>query len=75
MDYPHDLVKDEELSVRLSTYFSPERLETLARSSRFVERSTSRLTGQNFLMLNVFDKENGKERSLMSQCDYLAEHF
>lgn len=75
MDYPLDLVKDEELSVRLSTYFSPERLETLARSSRFVERSTSRLTGQNFLMLNVFDKENGKERSLTSQCDYLEEHF
>jgi hypothetical protein len=75
MDYPLDLVKDEELAIRLSTYFSAEHLETIARSTRFVERSTSRLTGQNFLMLNVFDKENGKERSLTSQCDYLEEHF
>jgi hypothetical protein len=75
MEYPIDLLKDEELATRLSTYFSPEHLETIARSSRFVERSTSRLTGQNFLMLNVFDKENGKERSLTSQCDYLEDHF
>lgn len=75
MDYPIDLLKDEELATRLSAYFSAAHLETIARSSRFVERSTSRLTGQNFLMLNVFDKENGKERSLTNQCDYLEEHF
>ena len=75
MDYPIDLVKDGELAARLSTYFSSEHLETIARNSRFVERSTSRLTGQNFLMLNVFNKENGKDRSLTSQCDYLEEHF
>ena len=75
MDYPIDLLKDEELATRLNSYFSTAHLETIARSSRFVERSTSRLTGQNFLMLNVFDKENGKERSLTSQCDYLEDHF
>lgn len=75
MDYPIDLVKDSELATRLSTYFSSEHLETIARSSRFVERSTSRLTGQNFLMLNVFNKENGKELSLTSQCDYLEDYF
>ena len=75
MNYPIDLVKDGELAARLSTYFSSEHLETIARNSRFVERSTSRLTGQNFLMLNVFNKENGKDCSLTSQCDYLEEHF
>jgi Transposase DDE domain len=75
MDYPIDLLKDEELATRLISYFSAEHLETIARSSRFVERSTSRLTGQNFLMLNVFDKANGKERSLTNQCDYLEEYF
>lgn len=59
----------------LSTSFAPQELEEIARSSGFIQRSTSRLTGQNFLMMNVFDVSSGQERSLNDSCDWLAEHF
>jgi Transposase DDE domain len=75
MEYPLDLEIDVTLSERLNNYFSYDNLEKIARESRFVERSTSRLTGQNFLMLNIFNEENGKESSLTTMCDYLEEHF
>jgi hypothetical protein len=71
MEYPLDLEIDVTLSERLNNYFSYDNLEKIARESRFVERSTSRLTGQNFLMLNIFNEENGKESSLTTMCDYL----
>jgi hypothetical protein len=75
MEYPLDLEIDVTLSERLNNYFSYDNLEKIARESRFIERSTSHLTSQNFLMLNIFKEENGKESSLTTMCDYLEEHF
>lgn len=65
----------DSLLKNLSTCFAPKELEELARSSQFVMRSTSRLTGQSFVMMNVFDISSGKERSLNDSCDWLLEHF
>ena len=59
----------------LKTCFSKEELEKIARESKFIQRSTSRLSGQSFLMMNVFDSTDGKERSLNDSCDWLEEHF
>ena len=75
MTYPTDLGIDQELAERLSSFFSPERLEVLARETKFIERSTSRLTGQMFLEMNVFNIATGKDRSLCDDCDYLRDSY
>lgn len=59
----------------LSSYFSEPEIEKLARSSKFIQRSTSRLSGKSFLEMNVFDSTDGKERSLNDSCDWLEEHY
>lgn len=64
-----------ELISELKNCFSKKEIEKLARSSKFIQRSTSRLTGQSFLMMNVFDSTDGKERSLDDSCDWLLDNF
>jgi len=59
----------------LETCFEHAELEKIARESKFIQRSTSRLSGQSFLMMNVFDSTDGKERSLNDCCEWLEEHF
>lgn len=59
----------------LKNCFKKEELDKIARSSKFIQRSTSRLSGESFLMMNVFDSTDGKERSLNDCCDWLEEHF
>lgn len=55
--------------------FDLKEIDELAKASKFVNRSTAKLTGLPFLMMNVFDTTDGKERSLNDSCDWLAEHF
>ncbi len=59
----------------LSMCFSKGEVEALARSSKFIQRSTSRLGGLSFLLMNVFDSCEGKERSLNDCCDWLEDEF
>jgi len=59
----------------LSACFSKSEIEGLGRSSKFIQRSTSRLSGLSFLLMNVFDSSDGKERSLNDCCDWLDEEF
>jgi len=49
-------------------------LQALGKKSRFVQRSTSQLNGENFLMLNVFNSFIG-DQSLNDSCDWLEEHY
>jgi len=63
------------LAKTLKSCFSSSETELLARSSKFVQRSTSRLSGIVFLLLNVFDCTNGKESSLNDSCDWLLDEF
>lgn len=65
----------EGLATELKNCFDVKQITELARESKFIQRSTSQLTGQSFLMMNVFDSTDGKERSLTDSCDWLAEHF
>jgi len=64
-----------ELLRELKNCFDSKQLAQIAKESRFIQRSTSQLTGESFLMMNVFDTTDGKERSLTDSCDWLAEHF
>ena len=58
---------------QLQCFFKEEALEKLARESRFVERSTSRLSGWVFLQLHLLMESNGKEFSLNDMCQELWE--
>lgn len=62
-----------ELLSRLELFFNEENLERLARKSRFVERSTSRISGWMFLQLHLMMLGNGKELSLTEMCESLHE--
>lgn len=58
---------------QLQAFFEDSVLEKLARDSRFVERSTSKLTGWMFLELHLLMDSNGTELSLNQMCDELCE--
>lgn len=70
-----NLIDRSAIVEQLNHFFAPQRLEQLARRSRLIERSTSRLNGQAFLMLNVFASDNNQETSLEDQCSYLYQTF
>ncbi|RDV10240.1 IS4 family transposase [Pontibacter diazotrophicus] len=63
----------EGLLEQLQSFFKEEELEKLARESRFVERSTSRLSGWMFLQLHLLMESNGKEFSLSDMCQEVSE--
>lgn len=65
----------ESLLTELKNCFDVKEIDKIARESKFIQRSTSQLSGQSFLMMNVFDSSDGKERSLTDSCDWLADHF
>lgn len=58
----------------LSAVLNQSEIESFARSTKFIERSSSRLTGLMFLELNVCYLGDGCTRSLNDMCDYLSEH-
>lgn len=64
-----------ELLKELKNCFDSKQIAKIAKESKFIQRSTSQLTGESFLMMNVFDSTDGKERSLTDSCDWLGEHF
>ena len=65
-------LKDKaDLLKGFQSFFNDEMLEQLARESKFVERSTSKLTGWMFLELHLLMDLNGKELSLNQLCDEL----
>lgn len=64
-----------ELLSEIKSCFDSEELDQLAYGSKFIRRSTSRVTGLSFLMMNVFDTTGGKERSLVDSCDWLEDNF
>lgn len=65
----------ESLLSEIKSCFDIEELDQLSKESKFVRRTTAKLTGLPFLMMNVFDTTDGKERSLNDSCDWLEEHF
>lgn len=64
---------EEAALTRLAALFDEKALEELARESRFIERSTSKLSGWMFLELHLLMEASGKERSLSQLCEDLFE--
>ena len=59
---------------KLTRVFAPDQLETLAQQSRFIQRSTSKLTGQDFVELMTTDMVDNATVSLDGLCDLLRQH-
>jgi len=70
-----DVTLVEPMIATLENLFSEEETDRIARQSRFVERSTSRLSGRMFLMMNVLRSEGHLYKSLKDQCCFLKEEF
>src|SRR5215210_7546022 len=68
-------IKDsgEEVLARIASLFDQQAMEQLARQSRFIERSSSRLSGWMFLQLHLLMESSGQEFSLSQMCEELYE--
>ena len=64
-----------KLAKVLDDFFNDDWLEKQAKASKFIFRSSSRLTGRMFLLLNVLELGADPTHSLQDQCDWLLERF
>lgn len=60
---------------KFASFFQKGYVEDLARKTGFINRSSSRLSGEAFLKMMVQNIVPRTEWSLNDQCDYLREHF
>jgi hypothetical protein len=58
---------------KLTTVFAPEHLESLARQSEFIQRSSSQLRGRDLVELMTTEMLEDPAISLEGQCDILAQ--
>jgi len=70
-----DDFKEDELVKKLESCLPTDKLEALARASGFVRRSTSQLTGSNFLLLNVAGSVMPQSMSLRESCIWLEDEL
>lgn len=73
--FPHKKVEESGLLEQFSNFFSGDILDKAARESKFVQRSTSSISGLMFLSLNVFQEGSLRQTSLNEQCDFLEDEF
>lgn len=73
--FPHKEIKQSGFLDELMAFFSGDFLEESARSTRFIQRSTSNISGLMFLSLHVFESGNLAQTSLNDQCDFLEDEF
>ncbi len=71
---PIDISKLSSLQ-KFSSFFKSGEIERIAKETGFINRSTSRLSGEAFLKMMVQHIAPDIDWSLNDQCDYLAEHF
>ena len=62
-----------KIKEKLAVMFAPERLETLARQSHFVQRTSSKITGQDFFALMTTEMLDDPAVSLGGLCDILRQ--
>lgn len=58
---------------KLTTVFAPEHLEALARQSEFIQRSSSKLRGKDFVELMTTEMLEAPDISLEGLCDILGQ--
>jgi len=65
---------NKAISKQIKKIFKSTQIEKLAKESKFISRSTSKISGMDFLLMNIFDFTSGKERSLNDCCEWLEEN-
>jgi hypothetical protein len=73
IQFPKELVVSNDLLGRLMEFWGGDFLETLARETKFIQRTTSTITGKMFFGTNVFQEGSLQEISLNNQCDFFSE--
>jgi len=72
--FPNKLVQSTKIVENLSDFFSPEFINQLARETKFVQRTSSKITGEMFLKLQLFGSLDTAP-SLREQLSFLKEHY
>lgn len=75
LEFPFEELDRSRLVERLSEFFSDKHLDSLARQTKMVQRSTSRLSGKMFVLLNSLFIGSLDQTSLADQCDFLADTY
>ncbi|MEY3288338.1 MAG: hypothetical protein RLZZ419_580 [Pseudomonadota bacterium] len=73
MKQPSIEITNEQVSKEFDMWFNSEECEALARKTGFIQRSTSRLTGNEFFNLLTIEALNEPTISYESFCDILEE--
>lgn len=74
MTIPRELTQvAAKVKGKLTRVFDPDQLEALAYQSRFIQRSTSKLEGKDFIELMTTDMVENAAVSLEGLCDLLKE--
>jgi hypothetical protein len=69
------MIKESGLLGQFTDFFSDDFLSETARQTKFIQRSTSTISGLMFLSLNVFQEGSLRQTSLNEQCDFLEDEF
>ena len=72
--FPNKFVQSTKLIETLSAFFSADQLNELARETKFVQRSSAKLTGEMFLKLQLFGSLDSTP-SLREQLSFLNTHY
>ena len=75
LNFPFEKLDRSKLVEQLSEFFSDKHLDSLARRTRMVQRSTSRLSGKMFVMLNSLFIDSLDQSSLADQCEFLSDTY
>jgi hypothetical protein len=73
--FPHKKIKESGLLDQFTEFFSGDFLDKSARETKFIQRSTSNISGLMFLSLQVFEESSLAHTSLNDQCDFLEDEF
>lgn len=73
--FPHKMIQESGFLDQLTSFFSDDFLNKSARQTKFIQRSTSNISGLMFLSLQVFQEGNLVQTSLNDQCDFLEDEF
>ena len=73
--FPQKMIKESGLLDQFMAFFADDFLNQTARETKFIQRSTSSISGLMFLSLQVFQEGSLRQTSLNEQCDFLEDEY
>lgn len=73
--FPQKMIKESGLLDQFMAFFADDFLNKTARETKFIQRSTSSISGLMFLSLQVFQEGSLRQTSLNEQCDFLEDEY